>query len=72
MQSCAVDPGAVRSNIWKRAGPLLQFISNNLFAPNEDGCQAVVYAACDKWQPVTQQPSSKQKAVLRVSTALKG
>ena len=57
VQSCAVDPGAVRSSIWKRAGPLMQWVSNHLFAPNADGCQTVVHAATTAW-PAAQEAQS--------------
>lgn len=57
VQSCAVDPGAVRSSIWKRAGPLMQWVSNHLFAPNADGCQTVVHAATTAW-PAAQEAAS--------------
>ena len=67
VQSCAVDPGAVRSSIWKRAGPIMQWVANHLFAPNEDGCQTVIHAATDSWEPAPQPSDTKQQApTLRV------
>ena len=69
MQSCAVDPGAVRSSIWKRAGPIMQWVANHLFAPNEDGCQTVVHAATAAWElaPEASVAAAEQKTSLRVS-----
>ena len=68
VQSCAVDPGAVRSSIWKRAGPIMQWVANHLFAPNEDGCQTVIHAATDAWEPVPQPTDTNQQpSNLRVS-----
>ena len=67
VQSCAVDPGAVRSSFWKRAGPIMQWVANHLFAPNEDGCKTVVHAATDAWEPVPEPTGThKQPATLRV------
>lgn len=73
VQSCAVDPGAVRSSIWKRAGPVMQWVANHLFAPNEDGCRTVVHAATAAWEPATEASSAaasvtEQKPSLRVSS----
>lgn len=69
VQSCAVDPGAVRSSIWKRAGPIMQWIANHLFAPNEDGCKTVIHAATDAWEPVPETTdTNKQPATLRVDS----
>ncbi|KAL3134898.1 hypothetical protein ABBQ32_007864 [Trebouxia sp. C0010 RCD-2024] len=66
IQSCAVDPGAVRSSIWKRAGPIMQWVANHLFAPNEDGCKTVVHAATDAWEPVSETTdTNKQPTTLR-------
>ena len=69
MQSCAVDPGAVRSSIWKRAGPVMQWVANHLFAPNDDGCQTVVHAATAAWDPDPEASAAaaEQKTSLRVS-----
>lgn len=68
VQSCAVDPGAVRSSIWKRAGPIMQWVANHLFAPNEDGCQTVIHAATDAWEPASQPTDTNQQPPnLRVS-----
>ena len=47
MQSCAVDPGAVSSNIYANSrlpSPVRWFI-RNLHAPTSDGASAVVHAA---------------------------
>jgi len=72
VQSCAVDPGAVRSSIWKRAGPVMQWVANHLFAPNEDGCQTVVHAATAAWDPAPEASAAaasalEQETSLRVS-----
>ena len=68
VQSCAADPGAVRSSIWKRAGPIMQWVANHVFAPNEDGCQTVVHAATAAWTPAEEAASAaNQTASLRVS-----
>jgi hypothetical protein len=72
VQSCAVDPGAVRSSIWKRAGPVMQWVANHLFAPNEDGCQTVVHAATAAWVPAPEASAAaasalEQETSLRVS-----
>ncbi|DBA88388.1 TPA: hypothetical protein ACH3X2_004882 [Trebouxia sp. C0005] len=67
VQSCAVDPGAVRSSIWKRAGPVMQWVANHLFAPNDDGCQTVVHAATAAWDPDPEASAAaaEQKTSLR-------
>jgi NAD(P)-dependent dehydrogenase (short-subunit alcohol dehydrogenase family) len=53
LQSCAVDPGGVASNIWKNSvfskAPL-SWVIKNLYAPPSDGAAAVVYAATVDWE----------------------
>jgi WW domain-containing oxidoreductase len=53
LQSCAVDPGGVASNIWKNSvfgkAPL-SWVIGNLYAPPSDGAAAVVYAATVDWE----------------------
>lgn len=51
VQSCAVDPGGVASNIWKRSvfeSPQLSWLLH-LYAPPSDGATAVVHAATVPW-----------------------
>lgn len=58
VQSCAVDPGAVSSNIYANSrlpSPIRWFI-RNLHAPTTDGAQAVIHAATTPWRPVTTPP----------------
>ncbi|KAK9804909.1 hypothetical protein WJX72_011450 [[Myrmecia] bisecta] len=53
VQSCAVDPGSVRSNIWKgnaaHQRPPISWVVNYLYAPISDGASAVIHAACADW-----------------------
>ncbi|PSC74044.1 short-chain dehydrogenase [Micractinium conductrix] len=52
VQSCAVDPGGVASNIWSNsafARPPLSWVIGNLYAPPSDGAAAVVHAASVPW-----------------------
>lgn len=52
VQSCAVDPGAVSSNIYANSrlpGPIRWFI-RNLHAPTKDGASAAIHAATAPWQ----------------------
>lgn len=53
VQSCAVDPGGVASNIWKgsimETNPLLRWVITNIYAPPSDGATAVVHAATVDW-----------------------
>lgn len=53
LQSCAVDPGGVASNIWKNSAfsrAPLSWVIGNLYAPPIDGAAAVVYAATVDWE----------------------
>ncbi|KAL4459097.1 hypothetical protein ABPG75_013962 [Micractinium tetrahymenae] len=52
VQSCAVDPGGVASNIWTGSvfsRPPLSWFIGNLYAPPSDGAAAVVHAASVPW-----------------------
>ncbi|KAL4419578.1 hypothetical protein ABPG77_003604 [Micractinium sp. CCAP 211/92] len=52
VQSCAVDPGGVASNIWTGSSfsrPPLSWVIGNLYAPPSDGAAAVVHAASVPW-----------------------
>lgn len=63
MQSCAVDPGAVSSNIYansKLPSPVRWFI-RNLHAPTRDGASAVLHAATNPWPAVTPQPAQQYR-----------
>lgn len=47
----------------------MQWVANHLFAPNEDGCQTVIHAATDAWEPAPQPSDVKQQApTLRVTS----
>ena len=47
----------------------MQWVANHLFAPNEDGCQTVIHAATDAWEPAPQPSDIKQQnPMLRVSS----
>jgi WW domain-containing oxidoreductase len=52
VQSCAVDPGGVASNIWqgKFAQPPLSWFVDHFYAPPSDGAAAVVHAASAAWE----------------------
>ena len=63
MQSCAVDPGAVSSNIYANSqlpSPIRWFI-RNMHAPTRDGASAVLHAATTPWPPVTPQHAQQYK-----------
>lgn len=52
IQSCAVDPGGVSTNIWQNSAfdkPPLSYFIRNLYAPPSDGAAAVVHAATVPW-----------------------
>ena len=74
MQSCAVDPGAVSSNIYANSrlpSPIRWFI-RNMHAPTQDGASAVLHAATTPWPAVTTPPAQQYKPQpreLRVSCA---
>ena len=66
VQSCAVDPGAVGSSIWKNqslfSNPPLSWFIDSLYAPSEDGAAAVIHAASVPWQeeaPISSQINAK-------------
>lgn len=55
LQSCAVDPGGVASNIWNApnswaAKPPTSWVVNNIYAPISDGATAVVHAGARFYQ----------------------
>lgn len=54
IQSCAVDPGAVGSSIWKNqsifSNPPISWFIDALYAPSEDGAAAVIHAATVQWE----------------------
>ena len=54
LQACAVDPGAVSTNIYKDSRLFtrqpLKWLIENLYAPPRDGAAAVVHAASAPWQ----------------------
>ncbi|DBA73310.1 TPA: Retinol dehydrogenase 13, variant 2 [Trebouxia sp. C0004] len=54
IQSCAVDPGAVSSNIYANSGlpSPVRWLIRNLHAPTSDGVSAVIHAATTPWQPM--------------------
>ena len=72
VQSCAVDPGAVSSNIYANSrlpSPIRWFI-HNMHAPTRDGASAVLHAATTDWPLVAvspAQPYKPQPHELRVS-----
>ncbi|CAG9464931.1 unnamed protein product [Pedinophyceae sp. YPF-701] len=53
VQSCAVDPGGVRTNIWSTRESLskgpIKAVINACYAPPADGAQAVIHAATCDW-----------------------
>lgn len=55
-QSCAVDPGGVRTSIWDKvpalAVPPARWVIETLFAPPDDGAKTVVEAATRHWEKV--------------------
>lgn len=73
VQSCAVDPGAVSSNIYansKLPSPIRWFI-RNLHAPTRDGASTVLHAATTPWPAPTPPPAQRYKPQyheLRVSS----
>ncbi|KAL3146845.1 hypothetical protein ABBQ38_014819 [Trebouxia sp. C0009 RCD-2024] len=73
IQSCAVDPGAVSSNIYansKLPSPIRWFI-RNLHAPTRDGASTVLHAATTPWPAPTPPPAQRYKPQyheLRVSS----
>ena len=75
VQSCAVDPGAVSSNIYANSrlpSPIRWFI-RNMHAPTRDGARAVLHAATTEWPSVSTQPAQLYKPQpheLRVSNLL--
>ena len=75
LQSCAVDPGAVSSNIYANSrlpSPIRWFI-RNMHAPTRDGARAVLHAATAPWPPLVPQHAQQYKPhprELRVSLAL--
>lgn len=54
VQACAVDPGAVATNIYKDSRLFtrqpLKWLIQNLYAPPQDGAAAVVHAASAPWR----------------------
>ena len=61
MQSCAVDPGAVSSNIYanSRLPSPIRWLIQNLHAPARDGANAVIHAATIPLPPATVQPGQQ-------------
>ncbi|GLC39347.1 hypothetical protein PLESTB_000894800 [Pleodorina starrii] len=54
VQSCAVDPGGVRTSIWDEvpalAVPPAKWVIETLYAPPEDGAEVLVSAATRPWE----------------------
>lgn len=56
VENCAVDPGAIRTGIWRNTpfeDGFVKTLINNCYAPPEDGCSAVVHAATMAWDKPT-------------------
>ncbi|EIE19074.1 NAD(P)-binding protein [Coccomyxa subellipsoidea C-169] len=62
VQACAVDPGAVSTNIYKDSSLFtrqpLKWLIQNLYAPPSDGAAAVVHAASAPWQRQPKKPEN--------------
>ncbi|CAL8464655.1 g4190 [Coccomyxa elongata] len=73
VQACAVDPGAVATNIYKDSRLFtrqpLKWLIQNLYAPPRDGAAAVVHAASAPWR---RQPGKHGFLVNKSTDALLG
>ncbi|PSC75141.1 Retinol dehydrogenase 12 isoform B [Micractinium conductrix] len=49
VQSCALDPGGVASDVWRHANKLTQAATAALYAPPEGGAEIVLHAAVAPW-----------------------
>lgn len=74
LQACAVDPGAVSTNIYKDSRLFtrqpLKWLIQNLYAPPSDGAAAVVHAASAPWQRQPKKPGELYYSAARAAAAL--
>jgi WW domain-containing oxidoreductase len=64
VQSCALDPGGVKSNIWRKslfAKPPLKWVLDFFYSPTSDAAKVVLSAATQPWQPHAAQQTGAQQ-----------